>query len=152
MKLNDDVEWVEVYYDGQCGMCCTFHEWVNRQERANDIVFLPYQSEEALNRFPTLNTRDPARQMVVRTSTDEIYQGAEAWVWCLWSCTKYRGLAKKVSKPQLLPQVQKICHLLAANRLTLSKLFFRGKSKEVAARVHHMPEVECDGTCAIKSD
>lgn len=151
INLVDDIQKVEVYYDGKCGMCCTFHEWVNKQKRANEIVFLPYQSGEAQEIFPELNTLDPAREMVVRTDTGEIYRAAEAWVWCLWSCEKYRGVAKKFNSPSLLPSVQKLCHLLAANRLTLSKLFFRKKSKQVAEELHAMPAVECeDGNCRIQ--
>jgi len=151
MKLNKNVNYVEVYYDGKCGMCCTFHEWINKQERANEIVFLPYQSENAQELFPGLNTLDPAREMVVRTDDGEVYRAAEGWVWCLWSCTKYRDLAQKFSNPRLLPYVQKLCLLLAANRLSLSKVFFRAKSKEVAAELHAMPDVECDdGSCDMK--
>lgn len=151
INLSNEVKSVEVYYDGKCGMCCTFHEWINNQKRANEIVFLPYQSAEAQALFPELNTLDPAREMVVRTDTGEIYRAAEAWVWCLWSCEKYRGVAKKFSSPALLPHVQKLCHMLAANRITLSKLFFRKKSKQVAAQLHAMPSAECDDdNCKIQ--
>lgn len=150
MKLSEEIKNVEVYYDGKCGMCCTFHEWINRQERANGIVFIPYQSEKAQRNFPMLNTLDPARQMIVRTDDNQIYRAAEAWVWCLWSCTNYRDVAKKFSSPKLLPHVQKLCSLLAANRLTLSKLFFRGKSKEVAERIHEMPDLECEDGCDLR--
>lgn len=153
MNLNKYIECVEVYYDGKCGMCCTFHEWINNQERANRIVFLPYQSEAAQKHFPTLSTLDPAREMVVRTNEGEIYRAAEAWVWCLWSCAKYRDLAQKFSSPRLLPHVQKLCHLLAANRITLSKIFFRRKNKEVAAEIHAVPDAPCtSGGCNLQNN
>ncbi|MFC5049770.1 thiol-disulfide oxidoreductase DCC family protein [Rubritalea spongiae] len=149
MKLDEEVEWVEVYYDGKCGMCCTFHEWINAQERANEIRFFPYQGVEAQQHFPELHSLDPAREMVVRTANGGIYRAAEAWVWCLWSCVKYRGLAEKFSHPRLLPQVQKLCHLLAANRITLSKVFFRGKMKQVTEQLHQMPGIDCAEGCAL---
>jgi hypothetical protein len=90
MNLPEKVEGIEVFYDGRCGMCCSFHEWINRQPRAFRIDFIPYQAPHAEQVFPGLGTLDPAREMVVRTSDERIFRGAEAWVWCLYSCTNHQ--------------------------------------------------------------
>jgi len=72
--------------------------------------------------FPGLGTLDPAREMVVRTSEGEIFRGAEAWVWCLYSCANHQAAARKLAGPRLLPVAVHACRVLAANRHSLSKV------------------------------
>ncbi|MGD1977752.1 MAG: DCC1-like thiol-disulfide oxidoreductase family protein [Akkermansiaceae bacterium] len=153
MNLPIHVQKIEVFYDGRCGMCCTFHEWIQRQKRAFGIDFLPYQSDEAERVFPGLHTLDPAREMIVRTDDGTLYRGAEAWVWCLYSCSGYRGLAKRLARPAMLAVAIRVCRLLAANRHGLSKIFFRKKDREVRETLHQMPSPECpDGACDFERD
>ena len=138
MNLPIHVKSIEVYYDGRCGMCCTFHEWINRQARAFDILFIPYQSPAAEEKFPGIGTLDPSREMIVRTDEGTIYRGAKAWVWCLYSCAHYRNLARRLAKPALLAMAVGICRLLASNRYAFSKVFFRRKDREVREVLHEM--------------
>ena len=150
MNLQMQVKKIEVFYDGRCGMCCSFHEWIHRQERAFQIDFVPYQAERAEEVFPGIHTLDPAREMIVRADNGEIYRGAEAWVMCLYSCTNHRDLAKRLARPAMLAVAIRVCHLLAANRHGLSKVFFRRKDKEVRKTLHQMDLLECpDDTCVI---
>lgn len=152
MNLPLQVKGIEVFYDGRCGMCCTFHEWIARQERAYEIRFVPYQDERAEEIFPGIGTLDPAREMIVRTEEGEIYRGAEAWVFCLYSCVTYRKLARRLAGPGLLPVAKRACALLAANRHGLSKIFFRRKDREVREQLHEIPDPETcedEGTCVV---
>jgi len=142
INLTDGIKSIEVYYDGRCGMCCTFHEWLNRQDRANKVLFFPYQDTATESQFPGINSLEPDKEMIVRVDGTDVYRGAEAWIWCLWSCSDYRVLAEKMNRPLFLPFAKKVCHLLAANRLSLSKVFFRKKAKEVAEDLHSMPQIE----------
>jgi predicted DCC family thiol-disulfide oxidoreductase YuxK len=151
MKLPEQIEGIEVYYDGRCGMCCSFHEWINRQPRAFGIEFIPYQAEHAERVFPGLGTLDPAREMVVRTSEGDVFRGAEAWVWCLYSCANHQTAARRLGGPGLLPVAVHACRVLAANRHALSKVFFRSKDKKVREELHRMEAVECEGEfCVMK--
>jgi len=151
MKLPDQIEGIEVFYDGRCGMCCSFHEWIARQPRACRIEFIPYQSQDAERVFPGLGTLDPAREMVVRTSRGEVFRGAEAWVWCLYSCANHQDAARRLAGPGLLPIAIHACRVLAANRHALSKVFFRSKDKEVRKELHRMVVPDCaNGFCAVK--
>lgn len=151
MKLPDQIKGIEVFYDGRCGMCCSFHEWINRQPRAFPIAFIPYQAAHAERVFPGLGTLDPAREMVVRTSGNEIFRGAEAWVWCLYSCANHQVAARKLGGPGLLPIAIHACRVLAANRHALSKILFRSKDRKVRQELHRMTAAECeDGVCAMK--
>ncbi len=152
MKPPEQIKWIEVFYDGRCGMCCTFHEWINRQPRAFGVDFIPYQSPRAERIFPGLGTLDPAREMVVRTDGGEVFQGAEAWVMCLLSCANHQTAARKLAGPALLPVAVRSCRILAANRHSLSKVFFRKKDKEVRETLHQMITPECDdGVCVVGS-
>jgi predicted DCC family thiol-disulfide oxidoreductase YuxK len=149
MKLPLITKKIEVFYDGRCGMCCTFHEWISRQSRAFGVDFIPYQAGEAGLVFPGLNTLDPAREMIVRTDEEKIYRGAEAWVCCLYSCAEYRSFAKRLSGPYLLPVAIWTCRLLSANRHGLSKIFFRKKDREVRRILHTMEVPACEGNFCI---
>ena len=154
MKLPLHTRKIEVFYDGRCGMCCTFHEWINAQPRAIEIDFIPYQSGRAEETFPGINTLDPAREMIVRVVDDgQIYRGAEAWVWCLYSCANHRKLARRLAGPRMLTVAIHTCRLLAANRHGLSKVFFRRKDREVRENLHRMAVTHCDGgTCPADHD
>jgi predicted DCC family thiol-disulfide oxidoreductase YuxK len=145
MKLPQKLRKIEVFYDGRCGMCCSFHEWIHRQPRAYRIEFIPYQSPDAEKVFPGIGTLDPAREMIVRTDQGEIYRGAEAWVLCLYSCENHQAAARKLASPGLLSIAIHSCRVLAANRHSLSKVFFRRKDKEVRETLHQMQAPECTG-------
>ena len=151
MKLPNAIMRIEVYYDGRCGMCCSFHEWINSQPRAYAIEFIPYQAAFAEQIFPGVSTLDPAREMIVRTNENEIFRGAEAWVLCLYSCGNHQTAARRLAGPRLLPIAIHSCRLLAANRHALSKLFFRKKDREVQQQLHQMQLPKCeDAFCLIK--
>ncbi len=149
MNIPNNIQHIEIYYDGRCGMCCTFHEWVNKQGRAYPVQFVPYQSARAEEWFPGVNELEPEREMIVRTDDGTLYRAAEGWVLCLLSCTKYQGIARRLASPILMPVAEKTCHALASRRHGLSKVFFRRKDNEVAAALHQMPGQQCEGECHL---
>ena len=150
MKIPNNIQYIEVYYDGRCGMCCTFHEWVNAQERNYEVRFVPYQSPLAEEWFKGINAMEPEREMIVRTADGGVYRAAEGWVLCLLSCKKYEAWAKRLAHPNLLPFAEKACHALAARRHKLSRVFFLKKDHAVAAELHRMPDQKCDGGCQVQ--
>ncbi len=147
VNLDKAVQGIEVFYDARCAMCVTFVEWLVRQERAYDVVCLDYHCDEARRVFPELGDYDPDKEMVVRVDGGEIYQGAEGWICCLWSCKKYRDVAKKMNSRFLLPMAKKVCHLVSENRLVFSKVFFRKKNEEIAVEVDREHQIHCEGGC-----
>ena len=149
MKIPESIQNIEVYYDGRCGMCCTFHEWVNKQPRAFTVRFVPYQSPRAEEWFPGVNALEPEREMIVRADNGELYRAARGWVLCLLSCANYQGVARRLASPVLLPFAEKVCHALAARRHKLSKVFFRKKDLEVAKELHRMPGQGCGEDCRV---
>lgn len=150
MNIPEKIQHIEVYYDGRCAICCTFHEWVNRQERLFPVRFIAYQSEQAELLFPGVTSMDPEGDMIVRTNEGDVFRAAEGWVLCLLSCQKYQKYARRLASPQLLPLAKKCCHLIASNRLTLSKILFGKKDQALAREIHEMPGQGCDDGCSCE--
>lgn len=149
MKLPTEIRKIEVLYDGRCGMCCTFSEWINRQPRTCEIEFFPYQAAKAKELILEIGALNPAKEMIVRTDQNEIYRAAEAWVLCLYSCANQQGLARRLASPTLLKIAIHICRIVAENRHSLSKVFFNKKDKEVNKALHEMQAPEChDDYCS----
>ncbi|MEN8772215.1 MAG: DCC1-like thiol-disulfide oxidoreductase family protein [Akkermansiaceae bacterium] len=143
MNLPIHVNSIAVYYYGRWGICCTFHEWINRRGRAFEIRFIPYRSPGAEEEFPGNGALDPAREMIVRTGAGATYRSAEAWVWCLFSCAHHRSLARRLAKPAMLAVAVRVWRILASNRHSFSKAFFRLKDRKVREALNEMKSPEC---------
>lgn len=155
LKLPTTVSKIEVFYDGHCGMCASFIEWLVSQDLRWEVVCLPYQSDGAKADFPELTALKPDKEIIVRVDGQKTYRGAEGWVWCLWSTVKYRDVAKLVNSRLLLPMAKKVCYLVSKNRLRVSKLLFHKKAKQVADEIHKLDHEnrganDCnDGNCEL---
>ena len=152
MNIPDTINEIEIYYDGHCALCSTFHEWLNRQDRAFAVNFVTYQSPQAEVMFPSVTKLDPELEMIVRTDQGDVFRGAEGWVLCLLSCKSYQGIARRLAAPRLLPVAKKTCSLIASNRINISKIFFSKKDKALAHALHEMPNQHCQTFCENVSD
>lgn len=150
MSIPESIQSMEVYYDGRCAMCCTFHEWVHRQQRAYVVSFVAYQSPRAEALFSGVTKLDPERDLIVRTDQAAVFRGEEAWVLCLHSCKNYQNWARRLASPRMLPLARKLCDLIATHRLSLSKMLFNKKDRELLKMLHQMPESECLDRCSRK--
>ena len=124
---------LEVYFDGNCGVCGRLTSWLERQDCHLDMVILPYAGIEAKRLFPEIDEYEPDKLMVTRTNTGRIYRGAESWVMCFWALKKYRWLARVLGNCVILPFVKIVAWLVARNRYRLGKMLF-GKSCECGMR------------------
>jgi predicted DCC family thiol-disulfide oxidoreductase YuxK len=122
-----------LFYDPKCGLCRAFRKWMLGQESYCRLEFVPYTSGLARRLLPEIVNMDAGREIVVMSDEGDIWQGPEAWVVSLWVLKKWRGWAKRMATPALLPLAGKVCHLISANRLTLSKLLTLKADEEVAA-------------------
>ena len=138
-----------IFYDLRCGLCCQVKAWMLRQRAYLKLSFLPFDSPMALQVLPELPELDPAGQIVVYANTGEVYQGAEAWITCLWALRNWRGWARRFSRPEWHPMAHTLCDLISGNRLKLSKLL--RLTPERAAQMSFHPESQpgacVDGTC-----
>jgi len=106
MKIPQDIKSIEIYYDGNCGMCNRFALWLEKQERALELTLMPYQEAIKEGHFPDIQTYHPEKELVCRTDTNTVFCGAEAWVMSLQSCNHFQGVAKHLSGKFMLPLAQ----------------------------------------------
>ena len=137
-----------IFYDSNCGLCRAFKQWMLGQFSHCRLEFVPYTSNLAKRLLPEIVNMDAGREIIVMNDEGDIWQGPEAWVVCLWVLKKWRGWAERMAAPALLPLAAKVCHLVSANRLTLSKLLALKVDAEVAAVCEE--KVECGGgSCGV---
>lgn len=148
MIINKEIRKLEVYYDGSCGMCGRFKDWLEKQEHIINVEFLSYASEAARERFPDLAKHDPEKALVIRTDTGEIYRAAEATVISLWACRDYRALAMKLRKPLFMPLARNIYPLIASNRYVISKLLTN--DRKLQQELEKQDDGCDDGSCELK--
>jgi predicted DCC family thiol-disulfide oxidoreductase YuxK len=139
-----------IFYDPQCGLCAGFRAWLEQQPARVRVEFLAYHSAEAARRFPGLPALGADRDVVVLADDGRWWQGAAAWITCLWATLNYQEWAFRLSAPALLPFVRKTVHLLSENRLTLSRLLHLRGDAVLANSLGALPEAVChEGTCAL---
>ena len=139
-----------IFYDPHCGLCARFRAWLEKQPTRVRIEFLAYDTAEAARRFPGLPALGADRDVVVLADDGRWWQGAAAWITCLWALPAYQEWAFRLAAPGLLPFVRKTVHLLSENRLTLSRLLHLRGDAVLASSLSALPEAAChDGTCTI---
>jgi len=80
-------------YDGECGFCQGWAEWVHRHDVKGQIRLMTCQSNERRERLPQIREEDCLRAMYVIFPDNRFYSGADAaphilealprWRWCL---------------------------------------------------------------------
>ena len=56
------------------------------------------------------------------SDTGEVWQGAGAWVMCLWALEEYRAWSARLAAPAMQAVAGKIVHWISGNRIGLSRL------------------------------
>ena len=138
-----------VFYDANCGVCASFRHWIGREPAFLAIEFLPYDGRQAAELCPGLLERGADKKIIVMADDGRLWQGAEAWVLCLWALRRWRGWSKQLARPLLLPIAEKVCGLISSNRLTLSRLLHLKGDRAVASAVEQMGERCVSGSCAF---
>jgi len=113
-----------VFYDGECGLCRRCREWLMQQPACLELVFHPFQSDEAQKLCPDLPQFQPKQQLILLSDEGGIYQGENAWLMCLYALREYRAWSQRLATPALKPLAQRLCMLISHNRLTLSNALF----------------------------
>jgi len=90
---------IYILYDGECGVCRACRDWLARQDTWVEYRFFPYQEAVKDGRFEDLGVLNPERELVVVSDAGEVWQGAGAWVMCLWGLRRYRSLAGVLAGP-----------------------------------------------------
>lgn len=141
-----------IFHDPQCGLCAAFKEWLNRQPKYVEARFIPYNAPAAARLFPGLQDMGAGKDVVVLADDGSWWQGETAWLTCLWITREYRPWSYRFKSPLLRPLVKRAIHLLAENRLTISRLLHLRHDEQLAQAIRTQPQPECQtGTCQIDS-
>jgi predicted DCC family thiol-disulfide oxidoreductase YuxK len=111
-----------VLYDPECGLCRRAHEWLARQEKLIDLVFVPVKSEEARRRFPKLNHNLTTEDLTVITDRGAVYFDAKGWLMVLWALSQYRDWSYRLATPELLPTTKRVVSMISQNRYQISRV------------------------------
>ncbi|WP_207208598.1 DCC1-like thiol-disulfide oxidoreductase family protein [Nocardioides oleivorans] len=111
-----------VLYDDGCPLCRTFSGWLSRQPVLVPIDLVPAGSWAARKRFPDLDHERTLVEVTVVSDSGEVWEGAHAWVMCLWATTAHRSLAESLARPSRLPMARGAAHLAAGIRSAMSGL------------------------------
>lgn len=136
-----------IFYDARCGLCSQFRKWMLGQAAYVRLEFLPFDSRAALARCPVLPRLGADREIVVMGDDGSLWQGAGAWVICLWALREYREWSLRLANPALLGMAKRVVCWISSHRISLSHLLRLRGDDEVRARAE---ETICDsGACAL---
>ncbi|SKA80878.1 Protein of unknown function, DUF393 [Prosthecobacter debontii] len=124
-----------LFYDARCGLCSQVRRWLSAQPAYVRLDFLPYDSPEAAQRLPAIRHLQADQEIVILADTGEVWQGAGAWVICLWALREYRAWAGRLASPGMQAMARKVVHWISANRIGLSKLMGFTSDAELTAVV-----------------
>lgn len=125
-----------VLYDGECGLCRRCREWLERQPAWMRLEFLSFQEALKDRRFADVAVLRPDREVVVVADTGEVWQGASAWVMCVWALRGRRSLAEWLARPMWMPVARWVVAWVSGHRRTVSAWLPAG-------------ETGCGGACGM---
>lgn len=131
-----------ILYDAECSVCRNCSRWLQKQPAFVELKPIPLQSPQTPNRFPGIDKLNLRKDLVVITDEGDLYQGAPAWIMCLYALKAYREWAFRLSEPELLPFARRICTLISDHRLKLSNWFPDRRSDR--ARAEALPGLRCE--------
>lgn len=139
-----------IFYDPHCGLCARFRLWLEGQPKRVPVEFLGYDTVEAARRFPGLLDKGADREVVVLSDDGRWWQGAGAWLTCLWATIAWHDWSYRLASPSLQPLVRKAVHLISENRFSLSRLAGLKADDTLAETLRALPEANCvEGTCQL---
>lgn len=145
--MNGGISQLTVFYDPACAVCSGFRDWLENQVLWVSVRFLGYDELEAEKVMPELRTLEADKECVVLADDGRWWQGAEAWLTCLWATREYRLWASRLAAPMFRPVLLKVVDLISKNRFKLSRMMGRLSDRELVAELNEH-EVKCaDEAC-----
>jgi predicted DCC family thiol-disulfide oxidoreductase YuxK len=142
LKLNSSsiMHTLTLFYDARCGLCSQIRQWLRSQPAYLRLEFIPYDSPEAIKRLPAIRHLRADQEIVVMANTGEVWQGAGAWVICLWALQEYRSWSARLASPAMQAMARSVIHWISANRIGISRLLhFRSDADLTAAVERESP-------------
>lgn len=145
--MRSEIGRLTVFYDPGCGVCCRFRKWLEAQPLWVEVRFLGYDDPLAEQEMPGLRELGADKECVVLADDGHWWQGAGAWLVCLWATREYRLWSSRLGAPVFRPVLMKVVDLISSNRLKLSRLMRLVSDRELAGELERH-EVECsEGSC-----
>ena len=129
-----------LFYDARCGLCSSVRQWLSAQPAYVRLEFIPYDSPQARQRCPMIDQLHADQEIVVLSDEGRLWQGAGAWVMCLWALRDFREWSSRLASPTMQSIAKKIVHLISANRLTLSSLLHLRGDQALKNAANTMPD------------
>ena len=126
---------ISVFFDGRCGLCRSVRGWLEREPQFVALHFVSYDARLAREIFPRIADWQPDREILALTDEGDLYQGAGAWILCLWATVRFRPWALRLARPALRPSAEKLCRVIARNRRGLSRVFRRGSDDDLRTAI-----------------
>ncbi len=135
-----------IFYDARCGLCSRVRGWLALQPAYVRLSFVSYDSPEAARRLPAIRHLRADQEIVVMADTGEVWQGAGAWVVCLWALREYRAWSARLAGPAMQAAARTLVHWISRNRVGLSRLLHFKSDAELmlaASKAEGQPEPAC---------
>ncbi len=148
--MNGGITKITVFYDPECGVCRSFRLWLKSQSLWLTVDFIGYDTPEAEAAFPGIRGMNPGADVIVLADTGQWWQGADAWLTCLWATVEYRPWSFRLSAPIFRPVLMQVVHLISTNRMRISKLMQLRSDRQLASELS-AEDTGCDasGHCGV---
>lgn len=110
----EDAHELEIWMDGDCGLCRASRAWCELRDRRGRLVFRDFRTDDT-HHVP-LRAEDFESSMWVRDSDGELLEGFDAWRRIMDELPQWKWLARLVSLPPLNVVGQRLYRWIAANR------------------------------------
>ena len=127
-------------YDGRCVLCRRLQAWIAGQPAWWPVTPIAAGSALAKQKFPGID----AGELTVIASDGRYWRGDHAWLIALFALKRYRGWAKHLANPLLLPFARQAFATLSENRVSLSWWLGRREPEETAQFLRQQPVPGCD--------
>lgn len=138
---------LHILYDADCAMCRQCRAFLLKQPAYFALEFVPLQTLDLESRFPGIGQFHPDRELIVITDEGGVYQGASAWIMCLYALPEYREWSQRLASPTLLPYAKKAVSVISSHRQALSRFFPKTESDMAILAAIQEPKPAC--SCAI---
>ena len=136
-----------VLYDRECALCRQCRRWLERQPAYVRLRFQPLQDPEVGCRFPGIESFHPREQLLVVSDEGDVYQGAYAWIMCLYALREFREWSQRLSNPLLLPLARRVCEIVSENRLSIWTWFKTMDDGQLGRELTSRPTPPCKDEC-----
>lgn len=128
-----------ILYDSRCILCRRIRDWIRGERAYCEIVLLPSSGVEARRRFPTL----VPEELHVIADDGRMWQGNHAWVVVLFALRRYRGWARRLAHPLLLPLARQAFAAVSEHRSSISWWMGMKDTGEIARQLEAVRDPGC---------